>query len=271
MSSNELKCLKEYLPLPKSLDQRMQFGSLDLSETFYTLASGYFSHEMSLTARAGQDALRVLLVRANSKMALLEASNREIVAQSRPTDSGRAQLLVASELRPEKTYLLVLEFSEETDTQDRKATAACEHFVLAAKTWDSKKTCVAGGNLPDVGSLPVSVTADVEVAPATVALSKQAAKRPLRVEGNGPVDLIITLDYSDAFYRPELSLRLGSASEGGDAQSSGGDEGEREAVAELTQSLSAATVELARKQSTTYIFADLSAGSYELRIRHRFK
>jgi hypothetical protein len=50
LSTNELKCLKEYLPLPGTLDLRMQFGSLDLSEEYYTLSSGFFSHEIRLTA-----------------------------------------------------------------------------------------------------------------------------------------------------------------------------------------------------------------------------
>jgi hypothetical protein len=200
-------------------------------------------------------------------MALLEASNREMVVQSRPTDSGRAQLLVASKLQPGKAYQLVLEFSEETDTQDRKATAACEYFILAAKSWSSKKTCVLGGNLPDVGSLPTAVTAGIDVAPVTVALSKQGTKRPLRVEGNGPVDLTLALDYSDAFYRPELALRLEGVSE----QGSGGDDSERDSIAELTQTLTPAAVEFSRKQSTTYVFSDLQPGSYEIRVRQGFK
>jgi len=78
--AEELKCFKEYLPLPESLDSRAQFGPLDLSETFYVPTTSYYSHEISFTARPGQDALRIFIAKANSKVALLEASSRTLLA-----------------------------------------------------------------------------------------------------------------------------------------------------------------------------------------------
>ena len=138
LSAEELKCLKQYLPLPTSLDTLVQAGPLDLSETFYAPTASFFSHEMSFTARQGEDAVRVLLAKANSKIALLDGSGRSLVAQSRPVESGRAQLLIATRLRPDTVYTIVLEFSEAAGGQDGEAAAACEHFVMAVKTWDTQ-------------------------------------------------------------------------------------------------------------------------------------
>ena len=46
MSTDALKCFKEYLPLPSNLDDMMQFGSLDISETFYVPTSGFYDKEI---------------------------------------------------------------------------------------------------------------------------------------------------------------------------------------------------------------------------------
>jgi hypothetical protein len=69
--------------------------------------------------------VRVLLARGNSKVTLLESETRETIVQSRPVDQGKAQLLIATQLVPLKTYILVLELSEETDNQDKKSVMEC--------------------------------------------------------------------------------------------------------------------------------------------------
>jgi hypothetical protein len=60
------------LPLPKNLDSFGITGSVDISEAFYIQGQSYVSHKISFTARTGQDALRILLAKANSKIALYE-------------------------------------------------------------------------------------------------------------------------------------------------------------------------------------------------------
>lgn len=74
----EMECLKEYLPLPLSFDSMMQFGSLDLSEQFFVPTPEFFSHEITFTAKAKQDAIRILLAHSNAKLNLLDSNRKTI-------------------------------------------------------------------------------------------------------------------------------------------------------------------------------------------------
>ena len=94
VTAEELGCLKEYLPLPTSLDAYSAMGVVDLSEAFFIGTQSYHSHEISFTPRKGQDALRVLVAKANSKIAVYEQHSKRVVAQSRPVEAGKAQLLI---------------------------------------------------------------------------------------------------------------------------------------------------------------------------------
>ena len=98
VSQEELGCLKEYHSLPGSLEAFSITGAVDISEAFYIPAQSYSSHKISFTARKGQDALRVLLTKANSKIAIYQESDKSLVAQSRPVEAAKAQLLIAPKL-----------------------------------------------------------------------------------------------------------------------------------------------------------------------------
>jgi hypothetical protein len=89
VTPEELVCLKEFLPLPKSLNGYISMGSVDLSEAFYIGTNSYHSHEMSFTPIKGHTALRIIIAKSNSKIALLEQSGRKLVAQSRPVEAGK--------------------------------------------------------------------------------------------------------------------------------------------------------------------------------------
>lgn len=133
--------MKEYLPLPLSLEPFGITGSVDISETFYLPSYAFESHKILFTVRKGQDALRVLLAKSNSKIAIYQESNKKLVGQSRPIEEAKAQLLIATELEVGTTYSIILEFSAETGKIDGEGAKACEHFAMAIKTWDSQKAC----------------------------------------------------------------------------------------------------------------------------------
>lgn len=180
LSSAELWCRSHYHELPSSLDTLLQFGSLDLSETFFAPVTSFYSHEILFKAREGQDALRVLLARSNAKIALLEGSgDRKLVAQSRPVEGGRAQVLIATKLTVNSAYILVVELSEESGVMDGATAQACAPFGLAIKTWDSGRLCSDGSNLPDVNSWTSAVTIGAEPSPQTITLSRAAGRASL--------------------------------------------------------------------------------------------
>ena len=112
-----------------------------MSERFYIPTSYAYSHHISFVAKKGQDALRVLLVTSNAKMALFESKSLGLVAQSKSVEDGDAQLLSAHNLRHDEHYTILLEFSEEAGVLDGEAAQQCNHFVMALKTWDSKQIC----------------------------------------------------------------------------------------------------------------------------------
>lgn len=75
--------MKNYLPLPDSLDQYQDIGKLDIHEEYYIPTTAFYSHEVKFTVKQGQDAIRVFLAKANSKMAILEDRSRNLVAESK--------------------------------------------------------------------------------------------------------------------------------------------------------------------------------------------
>jgi len=269
VTQEELGCLKEYLPLPESLEALSVAGSVDISEAFYIPMQSYHAHEISFTAREGQDALRILLAKANSKIAVYEKSGRALAAQSRPVEAAKAQLLIATELRVGTAYTILLEFSEQVGGLDGEGAGSCDHFEMALRTWDSQKACSKATSQPNPSSLMTSPNSEPQT--TTLLLTTKVDYKELRVDGTGPVDLQITLDYSDAFYRTEMSLKAASsASHNGQYQSGFGGE-EVAALAEAQRDLAPTTADFSKKHSTTYLFTDIPAGKYELKLRQRFK
>jgi len=102
-----------------------------------------------------------------------------------------------------------------------------------------------------------------------LSLGKKVEKRDLHVGGPGQADMQVTLDYSDSFYRAEISLKPKDA--GSDGGSSGSESEEAEALSEVQQHIAPATVDFSKKQSTTYLFSNILSGQYELKLRQRFK
>lgn len=88
VSADELRCMQEYLHLPEELNANGVSSQIDMSESFFLPTHAFESHEIRFTPREGQEALRVLVTRANSKVAIYTQSDRQLVAQSRPVESG---------------------------------------------------------------------------------------------------------------------------------------------------------------------------------------
>ena len=72
LSHEELECQKRYLPLPDVLVSQSISGELDMNEEYYIPTQFSYTHHIGFTAKKSRDALRVLLVKTNSKMALFE-------------------------------------------------------------------------------------------------------------------------------------------------------------------------------------------------------
>jgi hypothetical protein len=79
LTHEELNCQRSYLPLPKNLDTHAVHGALCLSDLYYVPTLFGYSHEIKFTAGKDNDALRVLLVKSNTKIVLLETISRNLV------------------------------------------------------------------------------------------------------------------------------------------------------------------------------------------------
>jgi hypothetical protein len=84
--------------------------------------------------------------------------------------------------------------------------------MMALRTWESSKLCTSARIQGNTGAL-VAVP-DGEAQTTTVQLSKKTEKKPLTINvphGGDHVDLEVFLDYSDTFYRAELTLRTAAS------------------------------------------------------------
>lgn len=186
----------------------MQFGNVDLSETYFVPASNFFSRSISFTVRRGQDALRVLLARSNAKIALIRESDKKVIDLSKPIEGGKAQLLAVTDLQDGTKYQIVIELSEKAGIQDGEALSFCEHFTMQIKTWESSKVCYnSGGQVNGVEYVETKYTIGSDPTPQTVTLSKKVEKLTMNLVGQGFSDLFITIDYSDAFFKTDLIVR----------------------------------------------------------------
>ena len=94
-------------------------------------------------------------------------SDKRLEAQSRPVEEAKAQLLIATELEVGTTYTIILEFSEQVGVLDGEGAKKCGHFVMAIRTWDSRKECLKSSSSTDLTML--TTTPDSE--PQTMTLS----------------------------------------------------------------------------------------------------
>jgi len=95
LTHEELNCQKEHLPLPDTLDAKAISGTVDMSDSYYIPTMFQYSHEIKFTVTKDEDAIRVLLVKSNAKLVLLETESMALVVQSKSVEVGDAQLLIA--------------------------------------------------------------------------------------------------------------------------------------------------------------------------------
>jgi hypothetical protein len=94
-------------------------------------------------------------------------------------------------------------------------------------------------------------------------------KKELRIEGAGSVDLLVTVDHSDAFYRAEFSIKAILVVPDEPAHGKEGEEGA--AFEETTLVRPPQSTDYSHKHSTSYYFADVPQGQYVMKLRQRFK
>ena len=191
------------------------------------------------------------------------------MAQSKSVEEAKAQLLIATELEVGTTYTIILEFAEQVGALDGEGAAKCHHFVMAIRTWDSNKECLKSSSSSDLSEL--TTTPDSEPQTMTVSIKKKGDRRDLNISGSGRADLQITLDYSDSFYRAEMSLKPKDAGSDDGSSISGSDSEDIEALNEAARHITPANVDFSKKQSTTYLFTNIFSGKYEMKFRQRFK
>lgn len=92
------------------------------------------------------------------------------MAQSRPVEEAKAQLLIATELEVGTTYAIILEFSEVAGTLDGEGAGSCDHFVMAIRTWDTKSACLKSTS-SNVTAMTTTPGADAET--VVVAVSQK--------------------------------------------------------------------------------------------------
>jgi len=87
------------------------------------------------------------------------------------------------------------------------------------------------------------------------------------------VDLEVLLDYSDAFYRAELTLRTVAGESARAQAASGQPKGSSDAADEADQrrAVMPSSVDFSKKHAVAYLFTDIPGGAYELKLRQRFK
>jgi hypothetical protein len=132
-TEDELHCKSEYQSLPDELDPNALLNQIDFSESFFLPTFSYTSHHITFTARKNQNAMRIVLAKSNCKVSILSDDSRQVVAESRPIDDGKAQLLIADELGEGEKYVIILEFSEKHGEINNNL-KTCHHFILAIKT-----------------------------------------------------------------------------------------------------------------------------------------
>jgi len=135
---------------------------------------------------------------------------------------------------------------------------------MSMKTWDSSHVCSSAISQPEPETVVAS--SDSPFQSFTAAINQKFVKKELRIEGSDPVDLLITVDDSDSFYRADTSLTAVLAVP---VENAGGEDAA--AVEETKLLVFPMSTDYSHKHSTTYYFADVPQGVYVLKLRQRFK
>lgn len=199
---------------------------------------------------------------ANAKISLVVDGESGVKVESKSQDSGRSQLLIADELEVGKIYKLMFEFSERMADLDGEGAAGCETLTLALRTWDKNKACDDGIEKSD-SNYPIVTTPGSDAVQQTIRISKSQKNQAVTITGDEVVDMVVVVDYSGSFYRPDVDVILGEPK-------SKGDEEEQALAISATES-TPQDVEFSRKDATVYFFRGIHSGKYTFRIRESFK
>ena len=136
------------------------------------------------------------------------------------------------------------------------------------KTVDSNELSLEGSGVSD-SQRTIATSNDGEFRDTIVAMKKKTETRTLNILGQGAVDLQITLDYSASFYPADITLTSASSIKRPD--SAGLSEDEAAEVQLISSETSPTSTSFSQKQATTYLFTNIVAGPYEVRLHQRFK
>ena len=117
---------------------------------------------------------------------------------------------------------------------------------------------------------------DGEAQTTTVQLSKKTDKKALTINvphGSDHVDLEVILDYSDAFYRAELTLRTVIGEPTRTSATSSQQKGRSDGAddADQRRAVMPSSLDFSKKHAVVYLFTDIPGGAYELKLKQRFK
>lgn len=88
----------------------------------------------------------------------------------------------------------------------------------------------------------------------------------MTIGGDQVVDMLVVIDYSGSFYRPDIDVILG------EIKSDGKQHSEEEQAFELGAGETIPTVvDFSRKDATVYFFSNIHSGKYTFKIRESFK
>lgn len=167
-------------------------------------------------------------------------------------------MLIATDLKTNTEYTILLEFSEEYEALDGEAGSRCDHFRMAIKMWDTKNVCAEDGGWPEAGAR-LSTTPGEDYSITTIPLSEKIVKKELVISGKTNTDVQIIVDNSDAFFKTDLSLKNQSAdNEVYD---------ETAAIEDAHHVIDPVSVDPSRKHATVYWFSNIAPGTYAVKLR----
>ena len=96
-------------------------------------------------------------------------------------------------------------------------------------------------------------------------LTKKQQKQPIEIKGADRADVSFTIDYSDSFYRSDLTLRASTGQSVYSLLQSNTDDSDAAAL-DVMLDIKPDDVVYSRKKETVYHFRDLPAGQYEMKL-----
>jgi hypothetical protein len=110
------------------------------------------------------------------------------------------------------------------------------------------------------------VTPGNDPAVSNFKMSKPYKRHAVEVTGTDTVDMLVVLDYSGSFYRPDLEVIVGE-----EGKPSSGDSEQDAAFKLVAGESTPEVVDFSRKDATVFLFKGMHSGHYTFKLRESFK